>query len=300
MVATNRMWFNLPNAQAAQAENLQVTGLITGPAVPVLFVVGNPNGVVLGRQWQMAIDAAAGTLYQCTASPTTWAVWTAPGGGAGGLLAIQTFTASGTYTPTVGAKGYRLRMSGGGGGGGGCPITAGRSAAGGGASGVWWEKEAYLGVQLTGGAVVIGAAGVKGFGTAGANGGDSSCIIQATTYTASGGAGGPIGVNFTVPEIGIVGQTATGTTTTGAGITFACASGVGGAVGTTTARGGEGGEGPYGFGGFGGFGNGASANVGQDAIGRGGGGGGASAIATGGTTNGGAGTAGIVIVEEYA
>src|ERR1041385_1505062 len=109
----------------------------------------------------------------------------------GRLLARQTLTSSGTYTPTKGASSGYFRMCGGGGGGGGAAAAPGVvSLAGGGASGI--TVEFAVSALGPGGTVVIGAAGAGGAAAAGngGTGGDTTLTIGGQTYTAKGGFGG--------------------------------------------------------------------------------------------------------------
>ncbi len=215
----------------------------------------------------------------------------------GAYLGRQIITANGTYTPLGGTK-ARLRMVGGGGGGGGVAGGATSVAAsGGGASGQYLEHYITGISPLTGGAVSIGTAG--GGGAAGNNagtaGGDTSVVINGTTYTAKGGGAASGSANHdTFGQNG--GSIPTGSTATDitAGANGGPGVGVNSAALTTSwCFGGNGGSNPLGMGGFGG----SNANGGA---GRGygaGGGGSSNSVAT--TNAGGSGTAGVVIIEEW-
>jgi hypothetical protein len=106
---------------------------------------------------------------------------------AGRLLNVQTFTSSGTYTPTTGASKVWVKAQGAGGGGGGAPTTnASQVGVGiGGNSGAYGE---YYGPAVSQ-TITVGAAGAAGAagGTAGGNGGASSF---GSLLTAAGGVGG--------------------------------------------------------------------------------------------------------------
>lgn len=119
---------------------------------------------------------------------------------------VQSFTASGTYTPTAGMKYCQIECVGGGGGGAGCiNSTSSTNGGGGGGSGGYSRRTvnaAAIGVSQV---VTIGAAGTAGSagGTNGGNGGVTSvgalCIanggggaIGPTVGTYQGGAGGAI------------------------------------------------------------------------------------------------------------
>lgn len=211
----------------------------------------------------------------------------------------QIFTADGTYTPTTGCKAVRIRLVGGGGGGGGGQ-GAGSSVAlgGGGASGAYIEKwiDPNPGAAITGGAVTIGAAGSAGTGSsasAGGTGGDTSVVVQTVTYTAKGGTGGSGMASGSSLITAGRGQVQTGSTSAD------FESGEPGSAGIrlsgTQGSPGNGGSNPLGAGGAG---NDSVNTAGDDARGYGGGGGGGTATSS--NANGGAGTAGVVIIEEYA
>lgn len=121
-------------------------------------------------------------------------------GGAGGsdqpaLMNVETFTASGTYTPTSGARTCKIIVTGGGGGGGSADSTNDAVGSGGGAGGT----VIYSGVIPTSTATVtIGAAGAAGSAGAGGAGGNSSVSFDAVTLTANGGSGGAQATSVTV------------------------------------------------------------------------------------------------------
>lgn len=77
-----RNWTNIPQGDAAQANRLKVTDLLTGPAVPVLRTDGDPNGTLTGTAGQLALDYATGILWQNVDDDTAWNVYIG-GGGAG-------------------------------------------------------------------------------------------------------------------------------------------------------------------------------------------------------------------------
>jgi hypothetical protein len=105
----------------------------------------------------------------------------------GGLLNVQVFAATGTYTPTPGAKNVIVEVQGAGGGGGGAGATAAGQVAigvGGGAGG--YAKSRIVNPGVT--AVTVGAGGIGGtIGVAGGPGGTSSF---GAFVSASGGFGG--------------------------------------------------------------------------------------------------------------
>ena len=104
---------------------------------------------------------------------------------------IQTFTSSGTYTPTAGMVYCQIQCLGGGGAGGGAPSTSASqySTGGGGGAGeyaVGIFAAATIGASQT---VTIGAGGTGNSGLVGGNGGNTSV---GTLISAFGGTGGGI------------------------------------------------------------------------------------------------------------
>lgn len=105
---------------------------------------------------------------------------------------IQTFTSSGTYTPTPGMVYCIVEMVGGGGGGGGTPTaTSSTSAVGSSGGSAAYSKGIYsastIGASQT---VTIGSAGSSSANGNGTAGGQTSL---GSLLTAPGGAGGPVG-----------------------------------------------------------------------------------------------------------
>jgi len=214
----------------------------------------------------------------------------------GRLLNVQTFTASGTYTPTPGTRLVLVRAVGGGGAGGGTPSAASAAgAAAGGGAGAYGESLYTSG--FAGVAVTIGAGGTGAAGAAGGNGGTTSfgallscpgglgaTLVNALPgYTMAGPSaqsGSPSGANL----IGAPGEAGGHGTSNGTGSAF-----------NISGRGGGTRFGP------GGAIVGASANGNAPAAGSyGAGGSGASVNASASTFAGGAGAPGVVVVEEYA
>ena len=199
-----------------------------------------------------------------------------PAGTAGVLVNIQVFTASGTYTPTVGATtGIAIVTAPGGGGGASNGGSSTDSPAGGG-GGSGSTTISYLS-SLSTQAVTIGAAG--GSGGAGGN-------ASLGTITANGGGAG--------------GTLAGGTGGAAGSGTLAIVGGSGGGGSSITSGGGvpnmPGGTGGASFWGGGGAGGNQAVGSAGQAFGSGGGGGGAT-----GTTNhnGGSGAGGVIVVFEF-
>lgn len=212
-------------------------------------------------------------------------VYTSEDKPSGLLLNTQTFTASGTYKPTLGAKFIRITLTGGGGGGGGCQShnnTETFSGAGGGAGATVITQ-----FTLTGAAsyvITIGSGGVGRLGAA--NGGGGGVSSFSSLFSApGGGGGGKSGVSNTAGGSG-------GTATTG-DIRITGGSGADGQSGSVMMAG-IGGCSYFGGGGRAGAGGGVSGNA------PGSGGGGAYDVSYVGTMyKGGDGASGIAIIEEF-
>ncbi|WIF92516.1 hypothetical protein [Escherichia coli] len=226
------------------------------------------------------------------------------GDGTGRLINVQTFTSSGTYTPTAGTKFVIAEVLGGGGGGGSNAATpsSGAAAGAGGASGAYAVcKHSPTGPV----SVVIGAGGSGGVATAAGADGSGGGTSSYGAVSAPGGRGGPRGSAFNVFPTG--GNVANGSGSPG-GTLIVGTPGVSGSYGIlysdSNATGGGGANSIYGAGGIaitinaGGTGT----SQGADASGYGSGGGGAVSVhvSTASSSRGGNGTPGIVIVWEYA
>ncbi|HCR2016904.1 TPA: hypothetical protein ONC62_003888 [Enterobacter asburiae] len=226
------------------------------------------------------------------------------GDGTGRLINVQTFTASGTYTPTAGTKFVISEVLGGGGGGGSNAATpsSGAAAGAGGASGAYAVcKHTPTGPV----SVVIGAGGAGGVSTAAGADGSTGGTSSYGAVSAPGGRGGPRGVAFNnFPTGGNVATGSSGVT----GSVIVGTPGTGGSYGIlysdSNATGGGGANSIYGAGGIAITINsgGSGTSQGADANGYGSGGGGAVSVhtATASSSRGGNGTPGIVIIWEYA
>jgi hypothetical protein len=216
----------------------------------------------------------------------------------GRLTGRRFITASGTYTPTSGTKSVIVECLGGGGGGGGCAANPASQASGGqgggaGAYGVGYFTTGFSGVTLT-----IGTAGTAG--TAGVNDGGAGGITSfGSLLSVSGGLGGKSGQTLGLVAIG---QTATNniSTITGANLySVPGDDGWSGILAKTVSPGnisGKGASSRYGKGGS----SVSTQGDGLAASGRGAGGSGGISYASGAAQAGGAGTAGIIVVWEYA
>jgi len=213
----------------------------------------------------------------------------------GRFLAVQVFTASGTYTPTPGMVSCIIEDQGGGGGGAGITIpSAGNISLGApGACGAY-AMGRFLAAAIGASQVVtVGAAGTASAGAAGGNGGTSSV---GALISAAGGAGGGLLNNQVSPTIngnGVATAAPTGGNIYG---TRGVTSGISSSTSASFGVGGVGGASKFGNGGSGGVLNGN----GVAALNYGTGGGGTCGASGSATLSGGAGLGGIVIIWEYA
>lgn len=247
------------------------------------------------------VASITGTANQIIASAATGAVTLSLASNVANAfsqVAVQTFTGSGTYTPTTGMKYCIVEAVAGGGGGGGAASGGGAiyvSAGGGGAGG--YARVLYTAAQIGASkAVTIGAAGAAGSAGNNVGGTGGTTTFGATLFTMTGGIGGAGG-----STAGNATTAAGGTTTVSSGTIIASVSGMpghsgtGAGTGVYAGTGGNGGTSPFGAGGIGPS-SGANATGGA-AQGYGAGGGGGADLT--GTQTGGAGTAGFLVVTEY-
>lgn len=203
-----------------------------------------------------------------------------------------------TYTPSAGTKYIDVILVGAGGGGGGVAASGTTNIGVGGGGGGGSVLYAFIG--LTGAisySCTVGTGGQGGVGGAnnGSTGGSTTLTIGATTYTAAGGLGG-LGQSADVTYVTVLGGNGGAVPTLGN-------VNVGGQSGHAAIRL-DGAEGLSGRGADSAFGaGGASLNasgVGNSATGFGAGGGGGCIELQAGNRNGGAGSAGVIIITEYA
>lgn len=268
----------------------KATGTNSGATTVNVDGIGTKNIYKLSGTSLVALsgnEIVSGAIYDITYDGTQFLL--SAGGGSSALTVVsQTFTSSGTYTPTAGMKYCYVEMLGGGGGGGGSTDGTTRNGAGGGAGEyvTAWMSAADIGASK---AVTIGAGGAGGTTGTGSTGGTTSL---STLLTAIGGTGG--GATPSNNIAGGIGGTGGGGSITA---TVRCAGQQGGmSYGTTafaTGFPGAGGNSQYGAGGQPPISNGAgNAGTGYGA-------GGSGNKNQGSTAAGGAGTAGIVIIHEY-
>lgn len=211
---------------------------------------------------------------------------------AGKLINVQTFTSSGTYTPSSGTKSVIVEAVGGGGAGGGAPATNAStvSVGGGGTAGTYGMSRYTSG--FSGVVITVGSGGVPVSGGTGGNGGASSFgSLLSCPGGSGGGYQGPSSSGF-----GPLGS-ASGSNATGANISSAPGSPGGYSFTVSTAV-------VAGLGGSSRFGGGGTLNTvngnGATGIGYGAGGGGAANSNSQTAKLGGNGTSGLVVVWEYA
>lgn len=253
-------------------------------------------GLTLSLSGSSPSNAISGYVWTSTGTNTS-PTWQAVGAtGAISQVVIQTFSTTGTYTPTAGMKYCVLEVCGGGGGGGGAAPTGATDvgAAGGGGAGGYARIVASAATIGASQAVTIGAGGTGG-SVAGGNGGNGGATSIGAICVAAGGIGGTgetSGTNVVSFNPGGAG----GSGTTGTVLTTSSSGSPGWGIGTAqVVVGGAGGGGP-----FGGAGQGHLTGVPSTAGSNGGGGGGSSLTVNVGTgLAGSAGGAGIVIVTEY-
>lgn len=209
---------------------------------------------------------------------------------------MQTFTSSGTYTPTAGMVYCIIEVVGGGGGGGGGGSTGGTNSATGGGGGAGGYARGVFSAATIGAskAVTIGSAGSGGGpGSNGTTGGTTSVgstLIQATggspggggAAAGAGGAGGLGGVG-SLGSINAHGNAGGKGASTGASIAIAGA-GAGSFFGGGPAQQMQ---------------SGSTSTNGQSATVYGAGGGGGCNAGLGNSSSGGNGSAGIVVITEF-
>jgi hypothetical protein len=282
------------SAGVVSVEGQNILTAATGAPIGAEFITSTSDATLTAER--VLTDTATVTWDRTTAGQIKA---NATGGGGGAVTVnVQTFTASGTYTPSAGMRYCTIECVGGGGGGGGVGDSTGSSySQSGGGSGGYSRKTvaaASVGASQT---VTIGTAGTAGSAGTGGNGGNGGNTSVGTLCVANGGGGGK--GSSANPWPGGVGGTITGAV---GDVVAAGNPGVPGYTGGAVQGLIGGGNGGASY--FGGGGSGASAANGGSVVGgaatnygSGGGGAAGSNVATGRT--GGAGAAGFVIITEY-
>lgn len=231
-----------------------------------------------------------------------WYVIDASGGvknspSAGRLLKVSVLTSGTTFTSQMSTTSIRVKMVGGGGGGAGCTSVATAASYGGGGGGGSYAEKLYTGqVGNKTYTISIGSLGAGASGALGGTGGNTTFTDGTTLVTANGGIGAPVATasaSLTAYAGGAGGAVSTNGDLNSGGMPGEF--GVSLVPATPTGVSGKGGDSQYGSGGVGK----TAVGNGNSALGFGAGGGGA---ATGASTvrTGGSGTAGCIVVEEYA
>jgi hypothetical protein len=214
-------------------------------------------------------------------------------------ITVQTFTSSGTYTPTAGMLYCTIEVVGGGGGGGGAPATGvTTAAAGGGGGGGGYARKTVTAATIGASKVVtVGTGGAGGVGNSPGTAGVTSSVGAIVTASGGGGGGNAAAAVATTATGGMGGAGGSGDINIYGG-TGASSFGVGSTLGAVT--GGSGGT-TY----FGGGGNApattsaAASSNGLAGQAYGSGGSGAISLFSGAAATGGAGSSGVVIITEY-
>lgn len=243
----------------------------------------------------------AGSSGNTANSPTTTATLSSSGLvvdslGVVNKINIQTFTSSGTYTPTSGMVYAVIECYGGGGGGGGVAGNGSLTNAGAGGGGGGYSADLASAATIGASQVVtIGTAGAAGSSgnNAGSNGGPTSV---GTLCTAGGGGGGAGNGNNSVGGLG--GTPGSGNNNILAGYGAPGYQGTGFTAATTNGLAAFGGSCAIGGGGNA-IASSSGATNGNAAVGFCSGGGGGYTNNTGSTAAGGNGTAGYVKIIEY-
>lgn len=261
-------------------------------AIPLVSPVGALQGgeIIAAGIYEAVYSAGTDTAVLIVSNAGAF------GRGAGRFVNVQTFEASGTYTPTPGATAAMVYGVGGGGGGGGQGASASQAAAAGGGGG---GAFGFLRIasDLAQQAVTIGAGGSGG--EPGGPGGSGGTTSFGGLVSFPGGGGGSNGAGSSGANISS-GTAGGGASPTGA--TFGTAGyigGVGVSLSGSCAHSGAGANSPYGAGGQSHGLNASGVTNGSAATGFGAGGGGAVMVQSSNGGTGGDGSPGALFVLEY-
>jgi len=294
----------LDQRQLAAAPATIYTAPATGPAFIKTITVVNNDSVVRTAQYFRGGTAAANAISQVLSIPigglaiyedgAGWTVYDAAGikqlgAMPGRYLRTRAFTSGTSFTVSADASSIFCRLQAPGGGGGNCTTAAtNAAAAGGGASGGYAEKTFTVvpGATVTY-TVPAGGASV----TAGA---DATVVSGGVTVTAKGGPAGVVAAVVAAPTT-ILGGAAPAISTNGDLNGSGAPGGTGVNLAAAQAASGSGGSSLFGGGGV----SRKTQGAGNAAVGYGSGGGGGCILSGGAAVAGGAGSAGILIVDEF-
>jgi hypothetical protein len=287
---------------AGSGANSDITSL-SGLTTPLSVSQGGTGGATLAQYQPLAgsgtgaiTTLGTGTAGQVLTSngPSAYPTFQTLSALSGRLIAVTTFTSSGTWTPNASTHSWYAEGIGGGGGGGGAAAAASGQVApgGGGAAGSFFKHytTSVPGAQT----ITIGTGGAGG--AAGNNAGTAGGTTSIGALISAPGGNGGAGAGSTAPPFTQQGGTP-GSASTGASIVNSAGEpgGFSNGIAAGDCISGIGGSSPFGGGGT------AAINTaaGNNASGRGAGGGGASSNNTGAAQAGGKGGDGIVIIWEY-
>lgn len=232
------------NTQRLETVSVQIkagtpatTGTQTTPAAD-----GGYTGLYVVTVAFGATTVLNANITQLTTAPLIDGAQVGRGVQQGRLLNVQTFVASGTYTPTPGMQTVIFEVQGGGASGGGTTATgAGAAAAAGGGSAGAYAKGRFTAAAVGASQVVTVGASVTG--TAGASGTNGNLSSVGSLISAPGGLGGAgSGPTTSFVAAGGAGGAATAAPTGGNIESIPGAQGLGGLVyGASNAAGGLGG-----------------------------------------------------------
>lgn len=247
-------------------------------------------------------SVATGTAGQFLAyvSSSALPAWTGSGTGVVTKVNVQTFTASGTYTPTTNMQ-YCIAegVSAGGGGGGAASTGATTFSVGGGGGAGEYGRVLLTASQVGANQSVTIASGGAG-GSAGSNGTSGSSTSLGSLLVLNGGTHGIGGAATTSAMIVTAGGAGGTSGTSSAGVSFFAQGGGGGfGIGSSTANSGQTGAGGNSYFGCGAVSTTVPSPGHSPAEGYGGGGSGAVQGNSDAGQTGGAGTGGIIVITEY-